>query len=328
MAGYIDDFTCAPGGHCMIEGWGLDCGDMIAHGGAGCKLPNSSAPLPSVRVSLRVDGAEIKSAIANQSRPDLVPARAAPDPLYGFNFGVQLDRRFLAGTHHLALLLVDCADCGGSGWPITHKHSGLRCIVDGNITGCPPAPGPPPPPVRILSTNASAPRPTIRLDGSHTANDGSQFAIHTQSIDWISIESIAIEQSTSGITVSSHGFGTVEVKDCAFHRVWNRSSVGQRLPTSKNSCSNGWSPCIQTIGSLASVSISSNLFDDFDVAFQPSGMIGKVRFTGNTLTGGNGNCVFFVGSHDWLLANNVFSRDWAPRYFTCGTTLRYHDRRR
>jgi hypothetical protein len=30
--------------------------------------------------------------------------------------------------------------------------------------------------------------------------------------------------------------------------------------------------------------------------------------------------VFFTASHDWLLSENVFSRDNAPRYFTCGTT--------
>ena len=73
-------------------------------------------------------------------------------------------------------------------------------------------------------------------------------------------------------------------------------------------------------GGVASVTVSNCLFDDFDVAFQPSSTIGKARFTGNTLTGGNGNCVFFTSSHDWLLSGNIFSRDSAPRYFTCGTT--------
>ena len=73
-------------------------------------------------------------------------------------------------------------------------------------------------------------------------------------------------------------------------------------------------------GGVGSVTVSNCLFNDFDVAFQPSGTIGKARFTGNTLTGGNGNCVFFTASHDWLLSGNIFSRDSAPRYFTCGTT--------
>jgi len=46
----------------------------------------------------------------------------------------------------------------------------------------------------------------------------------------------------------------------------------------------------------------------------------RARFQGNTMTGGNGNVVFFTASHDWLLSDCVFSRDNAPRYFTCGTT--------
>jgi hypothetical protein len=113
--------------------------------------------------------------------------------------------------------------------------------------------------------------------------------------------------------------GAVEITDCIFSGVWNRSSVGQRWPTAPNQCANGWSPCIMA-GGVASVTVSNCLFNDFDVAFQPSSTIGKARFTGNTLTGGNGNCVFFTASHDWLLSGNIFSRDSAPRYFTCGTT--------
>ena len=48
--------------------------------------------------------------------------------------------------------------------------------------------------------------------------------------------------------------------------------------------------------------------------------IGKMRFVGNTLTGGNHIAVYFTASHDWLLSDNVFSRDWAPRYSPCGST--------
>ena len=136
----------------------------------------------------------------------------------------------------------------------------------------------------------------------------------------ISIEGLAVEHSTSGISVTSPGGeGDVEVKDCHFKGVWNRSSVGQRLPTTENQCSNGWSPCI-VVGNVASALVTGCIFEDFDVAFQPSGTIGRARFLGNTLTGGNGNVVFLTASHDWLLSNNIFTRDWAPRYFTCGTT--------
>ena len=331
MAGCIDHLTCTEGGNCTAAGWALDCMDPVQHGAAGCKMPNSSAPLPPVTVSLQLDGVEVASSVAKLSRPDLVAARAAPDPLHGFNFAAQLGTEHLpvAGGHHrIAVVIVGCAGCGG-GWLVPGS---AKCVCGGGKTcPCPPLPPPgsgppPPPPVRVLSTNASAPRPKIRLDGARTAFDESQWAVRISGIPRVSIEGLAIEHSTSGISVSSSpetagmSGGAVEIKDCVFHGVWNRSSVGQRLPAAANQCSNGWSPCIMA-GDVASFTVSGCLFDDFDVAFQPRGTIGRARFTGNTLTGGNGNVVFFTASHDWLLSHNVFSRDWAPRYFTCGETI-------
>ena len=52
--------------------------------------------------------------------------------------------------------------------------------------------------------------------------------------------------------------------------------------------------------------VSNCLFEDFDVAFQPVATIGKARFTGNTLTGGNGNVVFFTVSGAAPLACRLF----------------------
>ena len=54
--------------------------------------------------------------------------------------------------------------------------------------------------------------------------------------------------------------------------------------------------------------VSNCLFEDFDVAFQPVATIGKARFTGNTLTGGNGNVVFFTVSGAALRSLGVFFR--------------------
>ena len=348
LTGFVDALSCDKEGRCSAHGWAVNCQDGQAHAGArGCLLPSGSPAVPPVRVQLRVDGVGVGvEANANLSRPDLVKARAAPDPLHGYGLSAQLPAAALHGRHRLAVAVVGCGGCG-DGWIIAGS---LRCLCDGAICPCtPPDPGtgpPPPPPVRILSTNASAPRPTIRLDGSRTALDDSQWAVRTEGIPWITIEGLSIEHSTSGISVATDGGGggAVVVTDCVFRGVWNRSSVGQRLPTTANSCSNGWSPCISTRDVIASVTVSNCLFEDFDVAFQPVATIGKARFTGNTLTGGNGNVVFFTvssaaaarslavssesltastgaqSSHDWLLSNNVFSRDWAPRYFTCGTT--------
>jgi hypothetical protein len=35
----------------------------------------------------------------------------------------------------------------------------------------------------------------------------------------------------------------------------------------------------------------------------------------------NGNTLFMTGDTEWLIDNNVFSRDSAPRFFMCGTSL-------
>ena len=72
--------------------------------------------------------------------------------------------------------------------------------------------------------------------------------------------------------------------------------------------------------------VSNCLFEDFDVAFQPVATIGKARFTGNTLTGGNGNVVFFTVSGAAPLACLVSSRPHSselarsPRTTGCSRT--------
>eukprot|EP01045_Picozoa_sp_COSAG04_P016251 COSAG04_NODE_1341_length_7154_cov_3.686322_3_plen_395_part_00 len=260
LTGFVDALSCDKEGRCSAHGWAVNCQDGQAHAGArGCLLPSGSPAVPPVRVQLQLDGVEVASANASLSRPDLVKARAAPDPLHGYGLSAQLPAAALHGRHRLAVAVVGCGGCG-DGWIIPGS---LRCLCDGAICPCtPPDPGtgpPPPPPVRILSTNASAPRPTIRLDGSRTALDDSQWAVRTQGIPWITIEGLSIEHSTSGISVAAGGGGdgAVVVTDCVFRGVWNRSSVGQRLPTTANSCSNGWSPCISTRDVVASVTVTS-----------------------------------------------------------------------
>lgn len=317
LAGCMDKETHCAAGKCSFVGWAVDCGDSVNHGASGCHKPNHSAPLPSIKVSVLVDGKVVATALANGPRPDLVAAGAAPDPLHGFSITFELEPAYRTGEHRIAVEPLD------AGWAIPLAQS---CLCDGALCDCkPPKPGsgpPAPPPVLITSTDLSGPRPIIRLDGTKTALDDSQWAIQTKGLAWITIKGVAIEHATSGISVEANDpsmDGAVEITDCIFSGVWNRSSVGQRWPTAPNQCSNGWSPCVMA-GGVTSVTVSNCLFNDFDVAFQPSGTIGKARFTGNTLTGGNGNCVFFVASHDWLLSGNIFSRDTAPRYFTCGTT--------
>lgn len=324
LAGCMDHLAPAAGSSkadLWVEGWALDCRDGDSgrsHGAHGCHLANGSAPLPPVQISAQVDGVEVGSAMANLSRPDLQTAGAAPDPLHGFNMHMQLDPKYLRGQHRLAVRVVGCPDCG-TGWALPGS---AKCLCDGSLCPCtslPPTSAPPA--VRVLSTDPSGQRPIIRLNGLATAQDDAQWAIHITGVASVSVESLAVEHATSGISVVSPGgeSSAVEIKDCHFKEVWNRSSVGQRLPTATNQCSNGWSPCI-VVGNVESVLVSGCIFQDFDVAFQPSGTLGRARFLGNTLTAGNGNVVFLTASHDWLLSGNIFTRDWAPRYFTCGTT--------
>ena len=218
-------------------------------------MPSGSPALPSVKISVRVDGTEVATSVAKNSRPDLVTAKAAPDPLHGFTMQVQLEPKHLTGEHRISVVVVDCPGCG-AGWTIP---GGVRCLCDGATCPCkPPSPGsgsPPPPPVLVTSTDPSGPRPIIRLDGTKTALDDGQWAIRTSGLAWLTIKGIAIEHSTSGISVAANDpemDGAVAITDCVFSGVWNRSSVGQRWPTSANQCANGWSPCIMT-GGVASV---------------------------------------------------------------------------
>jgi hypothetical protein len=106
--------------------------------------------------------------------------------------------------------------------------------------------------------------------------------------------------------------GAVAITDCVFSGVWNRSSVGQRWETVPNQCSNGWSPSIMT-GGVGSLTVSNCLFDDFDVALQPSGTIAKARFTGNTLSA----CAAIVSRKHVLYITQHFVEAWG--HFHAGT---------
>ena len=189
LAGCMDHFAPAAAGKpegWLVGGWALDCrdGDSSSHGAIGCHLPNGSAPLPPVQVSIQVDGIEVGSAMANLSRPDLQKAGAAPDPLHGFNVHVQLGPKYLRGQHRIAVRSVGCPSCAGTGWLLP---GGAKCLCDGSLCPCaslPPAPAPPA--VRVLSTDPTGQRPIIRLDGSATAQDDAQWAIRTTGIASVS----------------------------------------------------------------------------------------------------------------------------------------------
>jgi|EP01046_Picozoa_sp_COSAG06_P043999 hypothetical protein len=165
MGGCMDKATQCTAGNCTFVGWAVDCGDQSTHGATGCQMPNHSAALPPVRVSVLIDGTRVATTQANIARPDLVTAGAAPDPNHGFNLNVELDEKYRTG-HHELVVAVDCSGCGAAGWPIPPAAG---CLCDGAICPCKaPLPGsgpPPPPPVLVTSTDPAGPRPIIRLDG-------------------------------------------------------------------------------------------------------------------------------------------------------------------
>lgn len=67
--------------------------------------------------------------------------------------------------------------------------------------------------------------------------------------------------------------------------------------------------------------VTNCVFDDIDVAFQPFGEVSMVEFVGNTITRANGNTVMMTGQARYRIAENVFTRDDAPRYFMCNLLL-------
>ena len=97
-------------------------------------------------------------------------------------------------------------------------------------------------------------------------------------VAWVSVVGLSLEDSISGLVVdavSGHETdGTVEVADCVFKNIWNTTSIGQATKDATNPCANGWTASIM-VGSIGSAVVTNNIFDTFDVAFQPNGAIGK-----------------------------------------------------
>jgi hypothetical protein len=66
------------------------------------------------------------------------------------------------------------------------------------------------------------------------------------------------------------------------------------------------------------------LFDGVDVAVKlpPVGPIGvgSIDVLGNTFTRTSGNTILMTGQTKWQIRGNVFTRNDATRFFTCGTT--------
>lgn len=325
MGGFVDAI-----GNTSIGGWVVDCRQKRpsdTNPTRGCLFAPNHASLPPTLVTLEIDGVVVASRVANDSRPDLVTARAAPDPLHGFTFLLSAaTRQTLAhGNHTVAVKAPTCSlGCGPSGWFL---QGSPFCLCNNQRCPCtsfrPPTPAPAPIPVRVLPTDEHKPRPVILLDRGASDSVNGPWAVVSSGIPALSLRGIHIADATSGILFSGaagHALdGSIEVADCVFQRVYNRSSVGQRLAQATNPCQNGWTPSV-AVGSTGNVSVRNCLFDEFDVAFQGLGTMQHARFQGNTMTGGNGNVVFFTNSLDFDLSGNVFSRDNAPRYFTCGTT--------
>jgi hypothetical protein len=140
----------------------------------------------------------------------------------------------------------------------------------------------------------------------------------------VSVLGIEVMSASEGISAVSSQLrpddGSILVQDCAFREVWNRSSIGQAIPTpGKRNCYSGWSVTVGA-GGFANATVRNCLFDDVDVAFQPLGALQSVSLLGNTITRANGNTVLMVGDTEWLIAGNVFTRNYVPRFFMCGTT--------
>ena len=123
------------------------------------------------------------------------------------------------------------------------------------------------------------------------------------------VSGLLLRDASEGIQAVVQG---LHVDDVFFLSVWNRSYVGQVAPGQTNPCVNGWSPSV-SIGQAVNVTIQNSHFVDIDVAFQPLGLVEKVLFLENTITGANGNTVFFTNSMDWLLSG--CGETLEPRFF-------------
>jgi hypothetical protein len=167
----------------------------------------------------------------------------------------------------------------------------------------------------LVITSTAGKRPSITLNGTGVG-------ITLLGFGTVTLQSIEVTHATKGVVVmanSGSNPGALTIDDCSFRGIWNRSSIGQVLPITGRNCGNGWSQTIEP-ASFRNVTVSHCLFDNIDIAINPAGPLGTVRFTDNTVTRANGNTILMVGSTDWLISGCVFSRDDAPRFFQCGST--------
>ena len=329
MGGFLE--VVAPEGAVGVRlgGWVVDA--ALAGGG-----------VPPVAVELLVDGAPWGGSpaaavvVANLSRPDLVPS-AAPNAAHGFSLTLPGSASLLAGTHRFDARAVDCgAGCGGdAGWGLPLLEGTSACLCDGAACACAPAPPSPPspaPPPVVLRTdyeNGGAPASLASRQRARIVLDGSGVAVSAIGLPWLDVRSIELAHASSGLAAvaaahTSAGSGALRVTDSLFRGLWNRSSFGQVVDGAApaNPCRNGWTPSLSFGAGYDTVTVSRCLFEDFDVAFKPTGAmaVGSILFEANTLTAGNGNSVFMTNSRRWALRRNVFTRDLPRRFFACGTT--------
>eukprot|EP00729_Bicosta_minor_P028591 gene28591-5886_t len=294
--------------------------------------------------------------MANVSRPDLPAAGVAPNPNHGIS--IELPAATVAalqhGVHHVRVRATgSMRGCGQYAFVLPANVNALSCVCDGKPCACPPSPPAPLPAPLVIrgtlinssaapagegsatpaltaacNTSTKSARPTISLGGYGTGITVKGFAS-------VSIIGVAVVDASAAVWVTSASStlhelgaraeakaGTLLVEDCSIRGVWNRSSIGQALPTpGKRDCFSGWSDSIAFEGDFfANVTVQRCYFDDVDTAFQAHGNAGTVRFVRNTVTRANGNTVMMTGNTDWQIAGNVFSRNYAPRFFMCGTT--------
>jgi hypothetical protein len=253
----------ATGNTATITGWVVDS-----------RLPGGgSAP---VAVQVLVNGTVAASAVANVSRPDLVPAGVAPDPHHGFvvELGAAMAAAMQHGLTRVAVMATSTATgCGPLSWPVTWYDGGHQCGCDGAPCTCPPAPASPAVRVGAFSLNSpatttsSGARPVLRLDG---AGDG----ITVTAFDSVEVAGIEVRYAARGVVLvgppSAVTVGSAAaVTDCVFRGVWNRSSIGQTTAHAGRDCTNGWSGTVQA-GGFDKLSVANCLFDDVDVAVQAS----------------------------------------------------------
>lgn len=160
--------------------------------------------------------------------------------------------------------------------------------------------------VVVSAYGASVRRPVIALNGA-----GRCIEV-TAPLSSLSLSQLELRRAATGVWALN--VQHVNVSDVVFGDVFNRSYVGQSLP-SAGRCYNGWSPSV-AVGPAVTVAVTNSVFSNIDVAYQPfAAVTGTVGFQDNTITGANGNTIFFTASHGWMLTGCVFTRNNAPRFF-------------